>query len=218
MRIHCRTLCCVWCFSWIRVSPCAVYLFFRVVQFTIMIHHSRLAAYFCIAMEPIVNKVAESGIITLDLTKYMPPADSLAGFDLRPFLFREMILREKDFRESLKTFDWSVFSGKHVHIHCSVEAIIPMWANMLVALALSEVAVSVHFGSMAEMEESLLLSALKQISVQEYIDKRVVIKGCGDVSAPPAAYVAITGILRPFVRSLMYGEPCSTVPVYKKKS
>lgn len=168
-------------------------------------------------MEPIVNKVAESGILTLDLTKYMPEADSLAGFDLRPFLFREMILKEKDFRESLKSFDWSIFSGKHVHIFCSVDAIIPMWANMLVASSLSEVAASVHFGSMADMEEALLLSSLKQMDVQEYTDKRVVIKGCGDVSAPAAAYVAVTELLRPHVRSLMYGEPCSTVPVYKKK-
>lgn len=189
----------------------------RIAQFAEVIEELLMPAYFCDAMEPIVNKVAESGILTLDLTKYMPEADTLASFDLRPFLFREMILKEKDFRESLKNFDWSVFSGKNVHIHCSVDAIIPMWANMLVASGLSEVAASVHFGSRDEMEEALLLSALSQIDVQEYLDKRVVIKGCGDVSAPAAAYVAVTKLLRPVVRSLMYGEPCSTVPVYKKK-
>lgn len=169
-------------------------------------------------MEPIVNKVAESGIITLDLTKFMPQADTLAEFDLRPFLFREMILREKDFRESLKTFDWSVYASKQVHIHCSVDAIIPMWANMLVASALSEVAAGVHFGSKAAMEERLLLDSLQQLDLQEYADKRVVIKGCGDIAAPAAAYVAVTALLRPHVKSLMYGEPCSTVPVYKKRA
>lgn len=93
-----------------------------------------------------------------------------------------------------------------------------MWANMLVASALSEVAAGVHFGSKAAMEERLLLDSLQQLDLQEYADKRVVIKGCGDIAAPAAAYVAVTALLRPHVKSLMYGEPCSTVPVYKKRA
>ncbi|GAA4452578.1 DUF2480 family protein [Rurimicrobium arvi] len=169
-------------------------------------------------METIVNKVAESGIVTLDLTKYLPAEASMAEFDLRPFLFREMILREKDFREALKAFDWTVYDGKHVTITCSADAIIPMWANMLVASGLQGHAQSVHFGSADLLNEKLLLQALDSIDLQEYADKRVVIKGCGDVSAPAGAYVKITALLQPVVKSLMYGEPCSTVPVYKKKA
>lgn len=169
-------------------------------------------------METFVNKVAESGIITIDLTQYMPGEGSMAGFDLKPFLFREMILREKDYREALKQFDWKQFEGKHVYIFCSVDAIIPMWANMLAASNLQQVASSVYYGSKESLEHHLTLSAISKIDTSEFAEKRLVIKGCGDVSAPAEAYVAITALLQPVAKSLMYGEPCSTVPVYKKKN
>lgn len=170
-------------------------------------------------METFVNKVAESGIITLDLTAYIPGADTIMGFDLKPFLFREMILREKDYREALKQHDWTVYQDKQVHIFCSVDAIIPMWANMLAAVNLNGIARSVFYGTREAFESHLTLRNLeKNIVVTEYADKRVVIKGCADVAAPAEAYVAISAMLQPVVKSLMYGEPCSTVPVFKKKS
>jgi hypothetical protein len=170
-------------------------------------------------METFVNKVAESGIITLDLTLYLPKGDSIAAFDLKPFLFREMILREKDYRESLKQHDWSVYQGKDVHIWCSADAIIPMWANMLAAVNLRGIARSVFYGTRAAFEHYLVLRNIEQgVDIAEYTDKRVVIKGCADVAAPAEAYVAISALLQPVVKSLMYGEPCSTVPVFKKKS
>jgi len=167
-------------------------------------------------MEAIINKVAESGIVTLDLAPYIPVAEDIAIFDLKPFLFREMILKEKDYRSALQTHDWQQYGGKNVAILCSVEAIVPVWAYMLAASYLQPVAVSVYFGTQEEMVKALLVQRINEIDLAEYDDKRVVIKGCGDTPIPDAAYVMVTQHLRPVVKSLMYGEPCSTVPVYKK--
>jgi hypothetical protein len=168
-------------------------------------------------VDTIVNKVAESGIITLDLAGYIPSEEELAGFDLKPFLFREMILKEKDYRASLQTHDWEQYKGKHVALFCSIDAIIPIWAYMLAASYLEPFAASVYYGTPEELKKHLLLQRLSSIDKTEYADKRVVIKGCGDTPIPDAAYVTITEHLRPVVKSLMYGEPCSTVPIYKKK-
>lgn len=169
-------------------------------------------------MESFVNKVAESGIVTLDLTQYLPDENTLMGFDLKSFLFREMILREKDFREALKVHDWQAYQAKHVYIYCSVDAIIPMWAHMLIAVYVQPVAASVFYGTQDEVQRHLLLQSIASLDLSEYTDKRVVIKGCADVHVPAEAYVAITAALLPKVKSLMYGEPCSTVPVFKKKN
>lgn len=164
-----------------------------------------------------VNKVAESGIITIDLTTFMPEATETAVFDLKPFLFREMILREKDYREALKQQDWSVFRGKHTAICCSADAIIPVWAFMLAVSYLQPISLSIFYGSQEALQLHLLLERINQIDVAAYEEKRIVIKGCADVTVPEAAYVAVTAKLQPVVKSLMYGEPCSTVPVYKKQ-
>ena len=167
-------------------------------------------------MDVIVNKVAESSLITLDLVPYLPAQDSLSTFDLKPFLFREMILREKDYRTTLPAHDWSQYAGKHVAVFCSADAIIPVWAYMLAASFLQPVATSVFFGTPAEMEKNLIQQNINNIDLKDYTDQRVVIKGCGDIHVPEFAYVAITSHLRSAVKSLMYGEPCSTVPIYKK--
>jgi len=168
-------------------------------------------------METIVNKVAESGIITLDLSGYLPDRATLADFDLKPFLFREMILREKDYRGALQGFDFSAFTNKHVALYCSVDAIIPVWAYMLATIYLEPVAASVYFGTVDELYNSLTVASINKIDPSEYADKRVVLKGCGEIAVPEIAYVTATARIRPVVKSLMYGEPCSTVPVYKKK-
>jgi hypothetical protein len=167
-------------------------------------------------MDTIVNKVAESGIITLDLANYIPKDEELMSFDLKPFLFREMILKEKDYRSELQTHDWSQYVGKQVAIHCTVDAIIPVWAYMLAANYLQPVAKYVYFGSVEELKKELTVKSIEQIEADEYTDKRVVVKGCGDTPIPDAAYVAVTNKLRPVAKSIMYGEPCSTVPIYKK--
>lgn len=166
--------------------------------------------------EVIVNKVAESGIITLDLEQYYPKADT-AVFDLKDYLFMGLILKEKDFREALKTTDWSQFQDKNVAVTCTADAIIPVWAYMLVAANLQPVAAEVVFGTEAELKMQLLLKNISTIDSMPYTDQRVVIKGCGEIPIGEAAYLQITHQLRPVAKSIMYGEPCSTVPIYKKK-
>lgn len=168
-------------------------------------------------MDTLVNKVAESGIVTLDLMPFIHPGE-VSVFDLKPFLFREMILREKDYRVALQTFDWQQFRDKYVAVTCTADAIIPVWAYMLAATYLQPVASSVFYGTGEEMEKKMITERIAAIDKEEYRDKRVVIKGCGDVHIPEVAYVAVTEHLLPVVKSLMYGEPCSTVPLFKRKA
>lgn len=166
--------------------------------------------------EPFINKVAESGLITLDLEKWYPRGEA-AVFDMKDYLFMGMILKEKDFREALKQMDWSVYEGKNVAVTCSADAVIPVWAYMLVAAYLQPVAKEIVMGDEKELHKALFLKNLSSINLEEYSDKRIVIKGCGETPIADYVYMEITKILRPVVKSIMYGEPCSTVPVYKKK-
>ena len=166
--------------------------------------------------EVIVNKVAESGIITLNLEDYIPKGE-IVSFDLKDYLFMGMVLKEKDFREALKNLDWSQFSGKNVNITCSADAIIPLWAYMLVTSYLQPVASHVFAGTREEMYKYLFLTNLSAIDPASFAGQRVVIKGCGDITLDNYTYTEITRLLMPVVKSLMYGEPCSTVPIYKKK-
>ena len=166
--------------------------------------------------EPFINKVAESGLITLDLEKWYPRGEA-AVFDMKDYLFMGMILKEKDFREALKQMDWSVYEGKNVAVTCSADAVIPVWAYMLVAAYLQPVAKEIVMGDEKELHKALFLKNLSSLNIEEYTDKRIVIKGCGETPIADYVYMEITKILRPVVKSIMYGEPCSTVPVYKKK-
>jgi hypothetical protein len=167
-------------------------------------------------MEGFVNKVQESGLITLDLTQYYP-SEPIVLFDIKPHLFMELILKEKEFRAALASIDWNQYQDKIVGIYCSTDAIIPMWANMLIASFLQPVAKSVYFGNEDQVRSQILLERIATIDTNSYNDQRVVVKGCGEIPVGESAYVAITQKLRPVVKSIMYGEPCSTVPVYKKK-
>lgn len=167
-------------------------------------------------MEPIVNKVAESGIISLDLETFFSK-EKIVVFDLKDYLFMGLILKEKDFRAALLTTDWEKFKDSYVAVTCSADAIIPMWANMLVTVYLTPIAKGIFFGTESYVKEQLLLNALDSIQGADYTDQRVVVKGCGEDPVPASAYVKITAILRPYAKSIMYGEPCSTVPLYKKK-
>jgi hypothetical protein len=164
----------------------------------------------------LVNKVAASGLLSLDLETFLP-RDPITAFDLKDHLFMGLILKEKDFREALKAKDWSGFAGRHVAVICSVDAIIPVWAYMLVASYLQPVAKDVFVGSEAELYKHIVLRNIEAVDAAQYDGQRVVVKGCGDIAIDPYAYAAITQKLLPVVRSVMYGEPCSTVPVYKKK-
>ena len=166
--------------------------------------------------EPFINKVAESGLISLDLAQYIPDND-IVVFDIKPYLFMELILKEKDFRASLAAIDWTQFENKILGIFCSTDAIIPMWANMLIVANVSPYAKSVYFGDENKTRELVLLEEIQKLDATSFADQRVVVKGCGDKPIGESAFIAITQKLRPVVKSIMYGEPCSTVPVYKKK-
>ena len=165
----------------------------------------------------IVNKVAESALITIDLEDLLP-SEEVRVFDLKPFLYQELILKEKEFRTALQETDWSMYNDFPVLITCSADAIIPMWAYMLVASYLQPRVSSLFLGNQEEYRISALLKNIRNLDVAIYQDKRVVIKGCGQQPIPEAAYVAITEKLMPVAKSIMYGEPCSTVPVFKRKA
>ncbi|MBP6024491.1 DUF2480 family protein [Ferruginibacter sp.] len=166
--------------------------------------------------EVMTNKVSESGILTVDLEEYYPKDETIV-FDLKDYLFMGLILKEKDFREALKSLDLTPYINKNVALTCTADAIIPMWAYMLVSSYLQPVAKNVVFGNADFLHQTLFLKNIATINPENYTDKRVVIKGCGDLPVSENAYVAITQLLRPVAKSIMYGEPCSTVPIYKKK-
>jgi len=129
----------------------------------------------------------------------------------------ELILKEKDFRAALQQFDWTVYQDKVVAVTCSADAIIPMWAYMLIASYLQPVAKEIIFGDRETAIRQLFIQNIRAIPAAEYTDQRVVVKGCGDIPIGEFAYLEITNKLRPVAKSIMYGEPCSTVPIYKKK-
>ncbi|NJO24724.1 MAG: DUF2480 family protein [Bacteroidia bacterium] len=166
--------------------------------------------------DEIVNKVAESGLVTLDLETYYPKGE-IAAFDLKEFLFMEMILKEKDFREKLKAHEWNKYKDKSVAVYCSADAVIPVWAYMLVVSYLEPVAREIILGDEKELHKHLFLKNISEIDIGEFTDKRIVVKGCGETPIADFAYLEITKRLRPVAKSIMYGEPCSTVPIYKKK-
>lgn len=166
-------------------------------------------------MEEITNRVANSGLITLDLGE-MYPAGERVLLDIKDQLFQGLILREKDFREFITTHDWSQYNNKFVAVTCTADAIIPDWSWMLLASALQPFAKKIVFGDLEKLETVLFTEVLSAFDSEQYRDARVVIKGCGDKPVPKTAYIELTRVLQPVVKSIMYGEPCSTVPVYKR--
>ena len=128
-----------------------------------------------------------------------------------------LILKEKDFRLALQNLDVETYRDKYVAVTCTADAIIPMWAYMLIASTLQPIAKDIIFGNEATAINSIIIKNLSHLNAEEYTDKRIVVKGCGDIQIPETAYLEITNKLRPFAKSIMYGEPCSTVPIYKKR-
>lgn len=166
--------------------------------------------------DTLVNKVAQSGLITLNLEHWLPAREEMAELDISQFLFNGLLLKEKDFRATLKEFDWTVFDGKYVAVHCSTKAIVPHWAYMLVGSYLAPHVKAQGYGTLHDVETQLLLQHIEYLDIDPYADERVIIKGCGDRKVSVAVYQAITAKLKPIVKSLMYGEPCSTVPIFKQ--
>jgi len=163
------------------------------------------------------NKVAESGLIVIDLEDFFPKGPILE-FDLKDHLFKGLILKEMEFRDSLKKTDWSVYKDKTVAIFCSTDAILPQWSFMLVMQYLLPYTAEVYSGTIEEVIRLKWISNIKNIDATKYLNERVVIKGCGKQQAGSAVFLEASKKLLPVVRSLMFGEPCSTVPVYKRKS
>lgn len=167
-------------------------------------------------MEEIRNKVAESGLITLSLEDYYP-AGKRMSLDIAPWLYEELILREKDFRAYLKEHDWTQYADAYVAVHCSADAIIPQWAYMLLGTYLEGIARDVVFGDQQALELILMEQSLSNVDWEQYRDQRVILKGCGDLPIPDQSYLRMATLLKPVVKSLLFGEACSTVPIYKQK-
>ncbi|NJN43017.1 MAG: DUF2480 family protein [Flammeovirgaceae bacterium] len=167
-------------------------------------------------MDEIVNKVAQSGLVTVDLEKYYSPGERVV-FDIKGVLFQGLILKEKDFRKFIESNDWSKYSGKFVAIDCTADAIIPTWTYMLLTIALKPHANFISVGSLEKLEERLFLEALSKIDWEEFRNAKVVVKGCGEIDIPKSVYVEFTSKLKDVASSIMFGEPCSTVPVFKKR-
>ncbi len=165
--------------------------------------------------QPLVNRIKASSLITLDLEKFYPKAD-LAHFDIKDYLFRELLLREKDFREALSEHDWSQYRSKTLLVYCSSDAIIPIWAYMLVASYATPYAENLFQGTEEDFLESAYHDIIKNLDGSQFEDQRIVIKGCSDKKVPLSAYLKLTQKLRPIAKSIMFGEPCSTVPIFKK--
>lgn len=166
--------------------------------------------------ENIINKVAQSGLVSFDLADLFPSGERVI-YDIKENLFHGLMLKEKDFRAFVKENDWQAYQGKNVAIICSSDAIVPTWAYMLIAAKLTGVANYFVFGDLETLETSLYLAAIEKINTKQFEDQRLVIKGCGEIPIPTSAFIALTAKLLPVVKSIMYGEPCSTVPIFKKK-
>lgn len=166
-------------------------------------------------MSEIVNKVAQSGLVAIDLEDWWTEGERVV-LDIAPWLVEGLLLREKDFREHIATHPWPTYAGKHVAVLCSSEAIIPRWAWMLITTALSPYACTIIFGSAETLEAELYRTKIQALDLEQFRDRRVVIKGCSHKPVPVQAYSELTRLLQPVVRSILYGEPCSTVPVYKR--
>ena len=173
-------------------------------------------------MEEIVNKVAQSGIVVFNLEDYYD-SDERVCVDIKDYLTSipigdsiNYILREKPFREKLNQLDINFFENKNVAITCSVDAIIPTWAYMLLSLTILPKAKKVIVGNLEMLENVMLTEALSKVNLEDYIDAKVVIKGCNKHYIPVYAYAQIANLLKPFAKSIMFGEPCSTVPLFKK--
>lgn len=167
-------------------------------------------------MSEIVNRVAQSKLMTLDLEEFYPTGTRLQ-IDIKDWLFEGLILREKEFRNQISEHNWEHYKDAYVAIFCSTEAIIPGWAYMLISTKLQPYAKKVVVGSLEDMETILFQTIIEEMNVSEFKDKPVIIKGCSNKPVPPNAYLWATIKLQPIAKSIMYGEACSSVPLFKRK-
>lgn len=167
-------------------------------------------------MDAIENKIATAGLVNFDLERLYPKGERV-NLDISEWLWQGMILKEKDFKGHLENHDWSQYQNSFVYITCKAEAIIPNWAFMLLSKYLSDNCNAYFLGSKEEMELNLFSDLINQLDLTPFTDARVLVKGCSEAAVPPSAYVMLSQRLIPVVKSLMFGEACSNVPIYKKK-
>lgn len=163
----------------------------------------------------IINRVAKSPLVEIDLAHYYHHGERLI-YDLKTNLYQGLVLKERDFRAFLKTHDWASYTGKNIALTCSADAIVPIWAYLLLATHLEPYANKVVYGDLNVLEQALFQDALRKIDLESYRAKKVIIKGCSHLPIPASAYVELVNVLKPVVQSLMYGEACSSVPVFKR--
>lgn len=164
----------------------------------------------------IVNRVAASKLVTIDLEEFYPPGERVV-IDLKDWLYEGLVLREKDFRSAVKAHDWSVYEGKYAAVLCSTDAIIPSWAYLLVTISLAPYVKKVVIGSLQLLESQLYQSIIESLPLESYKGRPIIIKGCSEKNIPETAYASLVTHLLPVAGSLMYGEACSSVPLFKKK-
>ncbi|RLD29879.1 MAG: hypothetical protein DRI75_01855 [Bacteroidetes bacterium] len=163
----------------------------------------------------IINRVANSKLITINLEDYYPEGKR-SLFDIKDWLFEGLVLREKDFRQKVKAHDWSQYRDNYISLTCSTDAIIPSWAYMLLTTYLTPFVKKVFVGNLETLETSIYQDIITNLDVSEYKDKPVIIKGCTNKPVPKNAYILLTSKLMPVAKSIMFGEACSSVPLYKK--
>lgn len=167
------------------------------------------------SQDEIINKVANSGLVNFDISE-LRPSGRRVGVDLKDFLFEGFVLREKEFRQQVEELDREVFRDAFVYLYCSSDAIVPLWAYFLITSKLEGIAQGIVFGNLRDLENHLLCERILSYDFSEFQDKRVLVKGCSDFEIPTNAYVILVQKLKPVVKSLMFGEACSSVPIYKK--
>ncbi|WJJ97274.1 DUF2480 family protein [Algibacter luteus] len=166
--------------------------------------------------DEIVNRVANSKLVTIDLEDYYPKGQRIL-FDIKDWLYEGFVLREKDFRAQVSEFDWNQYEGSYVALTCSSDAIIPGWAYMLLSIQLESIAKKVVIGDLEQLETSIYQDIINNLDVSAYADKPIIIKGCANKPVPQNAYIMLSNKLKPLAKSIMYGEACSSVPLFKKK-
>lgn len=167
--------------------------------------------------DEIINRVANSSLVTLDLEDYYPEGERVV-FDIKDWLYEELVLIEKNFRQHIKTHDWSIYNNKFVALTCSTDAIVPAWAFMLISLELEAYAKKTTIGDLEQLESSIYQDIINTIDTSNLVNKPVIIKGCAKKPIPVNAFIMLANKIKPFAKSIMYGEACSSVPLYKKKS
>lgn len=166
--------------------------------------------------EAIPNKIANSGLITLSLEDFYPSGER-KHLDIAPWLYEGLILKEKDFRQHIKEHDWTQYQDAYVSVDCSTDAIIPQWTYMLLGSMLQPYAKKTVYGNASQLESILMEEAFNSFDFSKYESERIILKGCGDLPIPPHAFLSFVERLKPHAKSIMFGEACSTVPIYKRK-